>query len=244
MRISRHSAKLWMCTMCAAVILGGAATTSAQMGGMFGGGAASQFKGIFNPVVGEGAEYTMTSANQQGGPQALAISVVGKEVVDGKTGYWLEITSQSARSGGTVYIKMLTMIDGENTQATKMIMQSPGRPPMEMDMQTMQSMQAMGGHQAAGPQSADISKRGQDMGSETVTVPAGTFTCEHYRSTEGDDVWVSTKVSPWGLVKMNGHSGTTMVLDKVVTDAKDMITGTPVQMQMPNMGGMGGPPQH
>jgi hypothetical protein len=35
-----------------------------------------------------------------------------------------------------------------------------------------------------------------------------------------------------------------MVLDKVVTDAKDMITGTPVQMQMPNMGGMGGPPQH
>ena len=110
MRISRHSAKLWMCTMCAAVILGGAATTSAQMGGMFGGGAASQFKGIFNPVVGEGAEYTMTSANQQGGPQALAISVVGKEVVDGKTGYWLEITSQSARSGGTVYILSLIHI--------------------------------------------------------------------------------------------------------------------------------------
>jgi hypothetical protein len=243
MRNSRYAAKICMVAMCAAVFLAGAATASAQMGGMFGGGAASQFKGIFHPVVGEGAEYTMTSSNQQGGPQSLAISVVGTEVVDGKTGYWIEITAQSPRAGGTVYMKMLTMIDGGNTQATKMIMQSPGRPPMEMDMQQMQAMQSMGGRQApTAPQSADISKGGQDLGSESVTVPAGTFTCEHYRSAEGDDVWISTKVSPWGLVKMNGHSGTSMVLDKVVTDAKDMITGTPVQM--PNMGGMGGPPQH
>jgi len=232
---------MWICT---AVILASAGTASAQMDGMFGGGASSQFKGIFNPVVGQGGEYVFTSTTQQGGPHTIDIAVVGKEDVNGKTGYWLEITSQDPRSGGTVYIKMLTVIDGENTQATKMVMQSPGRPPMEMDMQAMQAMQSMGGRSAPPPQSADISKRGQDLGSESVTVPAGTFTCEHYRSTEGDDVWVSTKVSPWGLVKMNGHSGNTMVLNKVFTDATDKITGTPVQMQMPNMGGMGGPPQH
>jgi len=78
---------------------------------------------------------------------------------------------------------MLTMIDGENTQATKMIMQSRAGRRWEMDMQAMQSSMpgdgrpsgggaAIGGHQ----------QRGQDMGSETVTVPAGTFTCEHYRA--------------------------------------------------------------
>jgi dihydroxyacetone kinase-like predicted kinase len=50
------------------------------------------------------------------------------------------------------------------------------------------------------------------------------------------------------MVKMNSKDAT-MVLEKVVTDAKDMITGTP--QQMPSFGGMGGamggmqqPPQH
>jgi hypothetical protein len=35
-------------------------------------------------------------------------------------------------------------------------------------------------------------------------------------------------VGPWGLVKMHGADGTTMVLTKTYTDAKDMLTG-PVQ---------------
>lgn len=228
-----------MCAVCAALVLAGAATASAQMGGMMGGGAASQFKGIFNPVIGQGGEYVITRANQPA-PNTMDIAVVGKEDVNGKTGYWLEITTQNPRSGGTMYMKMLTVIDGMNMASTTMIMQMPPQPPMEMDIQ---SMQAMSGRTPP-PQSADISKEGQDMGIESVTVPAGTFACEHYRTNAGDDVWVSTKVSPWGLVKMTDHTGTTMVLNKVLTDAKDMITGTPVKMQMPNMGGMGGPPQH
>jgi hypothetical protein len=222
------------------MLAGGAVTASAQMGGMFGGGAAGQFKGIFSPVVGQGAEYQMTTAGKP--PQDMEISVVGKEDVGGQTGFWTEIAMQDARSGGKIYIKTLTVVNGGTMQGTKMIMQTPGRPPMEMDMQAMQAMAGRGGQSA--PQSADVSKGGQDMGSESVTVPAGTFTCEHYRGADGDDVWVSTKISPWGLVKMNGKNGTTMVLEKEITDAHDMITGTPVPMQMPNMGGMGGPPQH
>jgi hypothetical protein len=54
-----------MCLTCTAAILAGAATVWAQMGGgMFGGGAASQFKGVWSPVVGDGAEYQMTSTRQ------------------------------------------------------------------------------------------------------------------------------------------------------------------------------------
>jgi hypothetical protein len=233
MRNLRHTATTLVCT---AIILSGAAIAAAQMRGpgMMGGGAGA-FRGIFSPVVGEGAEYQMTSANDPT-PTTMGIAVVGKEDVNGVTGYWMEITTTDRRSGGTMYMKMLTVISAGNMQTTKMIMQQPGQQPMEMDMSMMQGMQGR-----RPPQPADISKQAQDMGSETVTVPAGTFTCEHYKTAEGDEVWVSSKVSPWGLVKMTGAHAN-MTLMRVITDAKDMITGTPVQMQMPNMGGMGGPP--
>jgi hypothetical protein len=233
MRISNNVAKVWVC---AAAILFSAGIAAAQMGGMMGGGGASAMRGIWNPTVGAGAEYQMVSTNPRGGgpqTQDMTIAVVGKEDYNGAPAYWLEITSKDPRSGGDFYMKMLIVINGANTQPVKMIMQVPGQPPMEMPMQMMANR--------AKPQPADVSKEGKDLGSETVTVPAGTFTCEHYQSADGGDVWVSTKISPWGMVKMNSKD-TTMVLEKVVTDAKDMITGTP--QQMPNFGGMGGPPQH
>jgi hypothetical protein len=40
------------------------------------------------------------------------------------------------------------------------------------------------------------------------------------------DSWISDKVAPWGLVKSQGKDSS-MVLTKVITDAKDHITGTP-----------------
>jgi hypothetical protein len=233
MRTLRHTAAIWICT---AAILAGGVVAAAQMHGpgMMGGGA-SAFRGIWSPVVGEGAEYQMTGPNEPN-PTSITIAIVGKEDVDGATGYWMEITTQDPRSGGPMYMKSLTVVSNGNTQTTKMIMQMGGEQPMEMD-----NVAAMSSRR--GPQPADISKQAQDVGSETVTVPAGTYTCEHYKTADGDDVWVSAKVSPWGLVKMTSAKAN-MTLEKVITDAKDMITGTPTQMQMPNMGGMGGPPQH
>ena len=65
------------------------------------------------------------------------------------------------------------------------------------------------------------------VGTESVTVPAGTFSCTHYRMKDGTgEAWVSDKVSPWVLVKSQDKD-TSMVLAKVITDAKDHITGTP-----------------
>jgi hypothetical protein len=73
----------------------------------------------------------------------------------------------------------------------------------------------------------DIHDKADLIGTESVTVPGGTFTCEHYRAKDGTgDVWLSDKVSPWGLVKMQDKTRT-MVLTKAITDAKDHITGTP-----------------
>jgi len=76
-------------------------------------------------------------------------------------------------------------------------------------------------------QPADIRDRAEDLGSESVTTPAGTFTAEHYKMKDGSgDAWVTPKAGPWGLVKFQGKD-TSMVLTKVITDAKDKIVGTP-----------------
>jgi len=89
----------------------------------------------------------------------------------------------------------------------------------------------------------DIRGESEDVGKESVTTPAGTFACEHYRSKDsGSDTWVSTQVAPFGVVKTQGKNSS-MVLTKQITDARDKIVGTPVpfnpqmmmqQMQPPN----------
>src|SRR6266849_1046928 len=76
-------------------------------------------------------------------------------------------------------------------------------------------------------QPADVRDRAERVGSETITTPAGTFTCEHWRMKDGSaDVWYSEKVVPYGLVKMTGRDST-MTLLRVITEAKTHITGTP-----------------
>ncbi|HVB58643.1 MAG TPA: hypothetical protein VNE63_19740 [Candidatus Acidoferrales bacterium] len=163
----------------------------------------------------------------------MEINVVGKESVGGKDGYWFETTMTNPQMGDII-MKVFTVPDGANTSTTRMIMQMGNRPPMEMPMQ----MNRMNNQK----QPADIRSEAEDVGSESVTTPAGTFTCEHYRMKDGSgDTWLSEKVSPYGLVKHQGKDST-MVLTKVVTDAKDKITGTP-QPFNPMMMGMGGPPQ-
>lgn len=172
-------------------------------------------RGIFNPVVGSGGEYEMTTDK---GKTVMEISVVGKESVDGKDGYWFEMAIANA-SMDQMISKSLTVLDGQDTVVSRMIMQMGSRPPMEMPTQMYKAN--------AQKQSADIRDRADDVGSETVTTPAGTFVAEHYKMKDGSgDAWVAPKAGPYGLVKFQGKDST-MVLTKVITDAKDKITGTP-----------------
>ena len=187
-----------------------ATAASAQMGHF----SAPHVSGFWNPIVGEGAEYSMQSA--KGDKTDMQIAVVGKESVDGKDAYWYETSFN--RGSGQMIMKQLMVLNGPDTQISRMIMQMPGRPPMEMPTQMM--------HQDRTPQTADVRTGGEDLGSETITVPAGTFTCQHYRAKSGGEVWVSQKVSPYGLVKSKSNDSS-MELIKVISGAKDQITGTP-----------------
>lgn len=198
--------------------------------------------GVFNPVVGSGASYNIVSKN--GRDMALDIAVVDKE----SGGYWIEMTMNMPKNpnggaqmsgmpmNGPNYMKELVVRQGDDLVVQKVIMQMQGRPPMDMSSmpRAMQSQESK----------ADIRAHAQKIGTESITTPAGTFSCEHWRDTKnGDDYWLSDKVAPFQLVKMSGANTNTVVLAKVITGAKTHITGTPVSMQEMMQQRMGKPNQ-
>jgi hypothetical protein len=189
--------------------------------------------GVWHPVVGTGAAYEMT--DKGGKNTQMEITIVGKEDVDGKPNFWLEMAMTDPRTSAPVYVKSLMSVNDSGVTSMRMVMQIPGQPdPMEMDMNMNPA-----GHGGKQTTPANIADKAETVGTESVTVPAGTFSCTHYRMKDGTgDAWVSDKVGPWGLVKSTGKDNS-MVLTKVITDAKDHITGTPKKfdpMQMMRQG--------
>lgn len=185
---------------------------------------APQMLGTFNPVVGSGAEYQMVGKDRT---MKFAYAIVGKEDVDGSTGYWMEIRSSGADTPGETVMKQLIVLGGDKPQIKRMIMQSAGRPPIEMPTGMMGMQQRGSGGQ---PSNSDP---GVKVGSETITVPAGTFDCEHYQKQTPSgtvDVWVSIKVSPYGTVKMASPE-MTMVLEKVLSNETSHIKGEPQKLK-------------
>lgn len=64
------------------------------------------------------------------------------------------------------------------------------------------------------------------VGTESVTVPAGTFRAQHYRNAlRGSDIWVSSDV-PFGIVKMSdAQQRGSMVLTRMGKDGKSSFGG-------------------
>ncbi|HEY4285352.1 MAG TPA: hypothetical protein VGM62_20005, partial [Chthoniobacterales bacterium] len=140
--------------------------------------------GFFNPVMGSGASYQTT--NSDGRTSGMELSLIGKESVNGKDGYWIEWTMPDS-SMGTILAKELVVM-GDKITVSRVVMQMAGRPPMTMPEQMTSNLDIT---------PADIRTKADDLGKESITVPAGTFSCEHYRAKDsGDDTWISSKVSP------------------------------------------------
>ena len=159
-------------------------------------------------------------------------TIVGKEDMAGKTGYWVETSAQDPRGGGGEFIiKMLQSVDGNTVTHTKTVMQMPGQPPMEMDADTMN----MAGRRAPQNLRRRISREGgsgrdriDHRSRRNLFLPALPNERRFERRLD------FRQGIPWSLVKCQ-DKGRTMVLTKVITDAKDRITGTPTKfdpMQM------------
>ncbi|MHB8503032.1 MAG: hypothetical protein ACYDCG_11435 [Candidatus Acidiferrales bacterium] len=171
---------------------------------------------IFRPVVGSGAVYE-TEQNQT--KSTMEMTVVGEEAVDGKEAFWLEFGHGDQKTGAMTYGKMLVTKD--DFQFHRMIFQQPGRPPVEMPMNPAMRQKS---------RIDDEMEKWHKVGTEMITVPAGSFLCDHWTKDDGKgDVWASSKVSPMSMVKEVTPSNS-MVLIKVITDAKDHITGTPTKI--------------
>jgi hypothetical protein len=200
----------------AALCIATAAQSNAQLGEI--GFKRPNIANIFHPVVGGGATYEQVHTD--GKKSTLELSVVGTELVGTEKGYWVEMGHGGEDSGDVRYGKAL--VTPEDFTFHKVVMIMPGSTqPMEMDMD------------AAGKSGRDAMKKNLEkwhtVGNETISVPAGSFACEHWVKDQGKgDVWVSTKIGPLGIVKSVDESET-MVLTKMVTNATTHITGTPVK---------------
>src|ERR1700746_2799220 len=68
-------------------------------------------RGLFNPVVGSGAQYEVQPNGKD--KMTVEIDVVSKESVNGKDGYWFETAFDSHM--GQMLMKMLMLSDAANS---------------------------------------------------------------------------------------------------------------------------------
>jgi hypothetical protein len=213
--------KLKYCgVVCLVLFFASTVSLFAQMGMQM---PAPRIQGVWAPVVGAGAAYAMETRGQ--GKQEIEYAIVGTEMVEGKTGHWLEFVVKEGREVSVV--KQLYVVAGKEMVIKRMVVQSGDEEPMEFPLRMMQ----MGG--PSQPSKADVREEAVRVGTETITVPGGTFSCEHWRAKDGSgEYWVSEKVAPFGVVKATTKDGT-MTLVRVLTNAKTKIRGTPRKMEFP-----------
>jgi len=183
-------------------------------------GAGPKFYSDFKPVVGGWAEYQMT---EQGGRTAkMKIAIVGKE----GDAFWYETIMETTQEG-RIISKMLVAGNPEDPKNVKKIIVKMGNEPaMEMPLEMMQGSEEQG-------------EKGKtlDKGTESIKVPAGTFTARHiqYQHEElVEDTWIHKDVSPYGVVKSKSKDFE-MVLLGYGTGAKTQITERAQKVEMPQM---------
>jgi hypothetical protein len=205
-----------------AYVLALAQPASAQMGlDMFKRPAITR---VFHPVVGKGAAYLST--DKDGKTRNSEISIVGKDSVDGKEAFWMEFVADDNNGKPMVGKALITLGD---FQFHRVIVQPAGQQAMELPGGTM------GMTDAGRAKMEEFSNDWNSVGSETITVPAGTFSCEHWRNNKNNaDSWTSDKITPLSLIKET-HSGGGMVLTKILDNASDRITGPVKQFDMQQM---------
>ncbi len=177
----------------------------------------------FHPVVGKGAVYA--DAGKDGkNTRTIEIAVIGKDSFEGQEGFWMQFVSTDEQ-GKTIIGKSL--ITPADYQLHHMIFQQQGQPAMELPANM---------NPARKQQMEENFNDWHSVGTETVTVPAGTFSCEHWRNDKTHaESWTSEKVTPFGMVKTVKASGDTEVLSKLVENATDRITGPVKQFDMQQM---------
>ncbi len=145
--------------------------------------------------------------------------------------YWYEM-SMTVPQGDMIMKFLVPGFPYEADEIQSIVMKMGNQPAMEVSEQMMGMMRS----QMRNP-AIDAFERcdgAEIVGTESVTVPAGTIEAIHLRMTQGDvgEAWISTDL-PFGMVQFKGPDGEVMLLEHG-TGASTKITETP--MKMPGMG--------
>ena len=205
----------------AAISLAAASPSHAQMGmDMF---KRPSITKVFHPVVGKGAAYLDTVKDGKAS-RTSEIAVVAKDSFEGKEGFWMQIVSTDPQ--GKTFVGKSLITPGD-FQFHRMIIQPPGQQAMEIPVKM---------NAARKEKIEENSAEWHSVGTESITVPAGTFSCEHWRNDKTHaEIWTSDKVTPFGMVKEISGNGSTQVLSKILDNATDRITGPVKQFDLQEM---------
>jgi hypothetical protein len=177
----------------------------------------------FHPVVGKGAVYADTGKDGNN-TRTIEIAVIGKDSFEGQEGFWMQFVSTDDQGKTIVGKSLITPAD---YQMHRMIFQQQGQPAMELPANM---------NPARKQQMEENFNDWHSVGTETVTVPAGTFSCDHWRNDKTHaESWTSDKVTPLGIVKSVKANGETELLSKLVDNATDRITGPVKQFDLQQM---------
>jgi hypothetical protein len=178
---------------------------------------------VFHPVIGKGAVYVGTGKDGKI-TRTTEIAIVGKDSFEIKEGFWMQIVSTDPQGKTFVGKSLITPAD---FQFHRMIIQPPGQQAIEISM----DMNA-----ARKEKMKDNLSEWHSVGTETITVPAGTFSCDHWRNDKAHaEIWTSDKVTPFGMVNEISSNGDTQVLSKILDNATDRFTGSAKQLDMQQM---------
>jgi hypothetical protein len=190
---------------------------------------------VWNPQVGQGSEYDLDSHN--GSKMHISFIITGTETVNGQLGHWLE-TGMNFEELGQVYSEMLMTQNAGKLQTNKWVVQLANRPPMEMPERRM--LPSRSNSNAQTETNSNFRNTATRVAVESITVPAGTFQCEHWRANDGSgDAWLSSNVVPYSLVKGVDKDGGTAVLTRTLNNAKSHVTGKPVPFDPSIFAGLG-----
>jgi hypothetical protein len=186
---------------------------------------------VVDAKVGYWAEFELSGAPAED-VSSLRFAIVKRQGTTDKT--WYEFSAVTSQ--GPVIIQL--DVPGwpfEIDQVTGVIVKMAGQPAMRLPSSMLGMMQQQMGDNPM----ADFARRcatSELLGSESIEVPAGTFSTLHLRSDDdGSEAWISQDV-PFGIVKGLVPDGGVLTLKGFGTDATSSIPEEP--QTMPGMGGM------
>ena len=181
---------------------------------------------VGNATVGDWASYEFTDT-ASGTNGTLRFAVVNRDASD----FWYEMKASTGE--GEVLVQMLVpAFPFTPDQVLDVIVKAPGQPAMRLPSQMLGMMK----QQLAGNPMFDFAENcaaAEDLGKETVEVPAGSFDTFHIRNAaDQGEIWISLDV-PFGMIKAIGEG--TVTLTGYGNGAVSSITEEP--QAMPGMGG-------